>query len=155
MQSIYLSLKRLDICKTQLVFCLSFLGINYCFWEPRQASIKWLNERWCKVLLHHENDFLEPGHAATTVVSASDSVTVWLYFCLDYLQANLTPSLRKLDSDLSPWSEQKGSFVTDNVALGTMKFFNAIFSPFSTWGSNFVLLVISKWQNSKQCGLRH
>ena len=152
MQSIYSSMNTINICKTQLILCPNFLGITYGYLQPQHASIKLLNVRWCIVLLHLENDFLEPGHAATTVASASDSVADC---CLDYLQANLAPNWRQLDGNLSPWSEQEGSFVTDDVALGTMKFLNAFFLLFSAWGSNFVLLVISKRLNLKQCGLHH
>ena len=80
------------------------------------------------------------------------------------------PTWRKLDTSLTPWSEQKGAFVSAYVALGTMKFQNAISVCWSvgplvhqsriieldglktrisvpalfSWGSNIVLPVISK-----------
>ena len=93
-----------------------------------------------------ENDSFQPGHAAPTIASSFESMKIWLDWGLNYLQANLTPAWL--------YNLNKKAHSSNNAALKTMKFLNAIFLPFCTWGSNFVLFVISKRLNLKS-GLRH
>ena len=81
---------------------------------------------------------------SSVISSRIDWIVVWT-IC--------RPTCWQLDINLTqtryPGLNKKDAFISDNVALGTKKFLNAIFLPFSTWGSNFVLLCISNRLNLK------
>ena len=147
LQFIYSSMNTLSLCKIQLVFCATSLGIKYGFCEPRYESIKGLKVSVVMIFHTLRTYFLETGYAPLLKLL---HLTLWQFARID-IRTITWPTRRELDKSLSPWSEQKKVFVSDNDAFKTITSQNAIYLPFATWGSNFVLLAISKQMHLKQC----
>ena len=104
-QLIYSSKNTLNICRIQLVFCVTSLGINCGICEPRHASMNWWKVRWCNVFPHLESDSLKPGHAVPVVVSSYGFMAIWLDWGLDHFQAILKPTWHQLD--VIDWTKRR------------------------------------------------
>ena len=153
-----------------MLWHIKLLRISSGLWICRSHSIWWKLD-FCQLCnltagCNFNNQLLFSAFCSTSVgwIETNGVIYIPIVFCpltvkpiwldegLDFFQANLTPAWHQLITMV--WTK-KNAFVFDNIVIRIMKSQNAIFLSFSTWGSNFVLLVNSIWLNLKQCGLRH